>query len=82
MSELLQYFSCREILGDGAKYVEINGEMIPLNSSSATERVKHGERRNLLIRTDSKGFKAASLADSSVKWWQWKVVDGVPTAES
>ena len=77
-----EYFSGCVILGDGAKYVEIKGEMIPLVSRSATDRITHGERKNLLIRTDSEGFKSADLADSGVKWWQWKVVDGVPTIEN
>lgn len=32
-----------KVVGDGAKYAEINGELVPFISNSATARLRHGD---------------------------------------
>ena len=37
------------IIGDGAKYVEFNGQLVPFVSRSATDRMRSGERYTVVI---------------------------------
>jgi hypothetical protein len=45
----IRYIDNALIEGDGQKYVRIDGELIPFVARSATERLRHGDRRFVII---------------------------------
>lgn len=49
------------ILGDGQKYIFINDEYIPFVSCSRIDRLRQGDKRNVVVEIDNNGEKVADL---------------------
>lgn len=55
-----------EVIGDGAKYIRLDGELISIVERSHTERLQHGDREHFVVeeRHDPR-FGTYQVADLS-----------------
>jgi hypothetical protein len=58
-----QYYNDCLILGDGQKYIFVNDEYIPFVSCSRIDRLKQGDKCNIIVEIDDNGEKVADWSE-------------------
>lgn len=77
----LQYHPDCLVLGDGQKYIFINDEYIPFVSCSRTDRLRQGDKCDVIVEIDENGDKNADLNYAKLPVFQWPIVDGIRTEQ-